>query len=91
MKPVNLQKSRDGRDGRAQTFHIPPPPKGELELAPPNIVLPVVPLLAAPPNMLEPVFVLEPKPEAVGTLDTVGREGRDDVAWRIEAVAREEI
>lgn len=65
FKSAKSQESNDGRGGRAQTFHIPPPPKGELELAllDPNIVLPVVALLLAP-NMLEPVFVLEPKPEA---------------------------
>lgn len=71
LERVSPGEPKDGRDGRAQTFHIPPPPNGELELALlllPNIVLPV--LLFAP-NMLEPVFVLEPKPEAIGTLDTV--------------------
>lgn len=40
----------------------PPPPKGELVLPPPNMLLPVVLLFEPPPNMLLPVFALEPKP-----------------------------
>jgi hypothetical protein len=38
----------------------------------PNIVLPVV-LLPVEPNMPVPVFAFEPKPDAGGKLDTVGR------------------
>lgn len=56
-------------------------------LLPPNMVLPVV-LLLFEPNMLEPVFVLEPKPEAEGELDTICREGRGARGGRIAAVAK---
>jgi hypothetical protein len=58
---VDIRKSRIRTKStrRFDVPDVPPPPKGELVLPPPNMVLPVL-LLA--PNMLPPVFVLEPKP-----------------------------
>lgn len=56
----HLKLGRDRKTTRENDVpDVLPPPKGELVLPPPNMVLPV--LLLPPPN-IDPVLELEPKP-----------------------------